>query len=231
MRRVTAEELLDDDRGTPQEIAQSFDDLWRINRWLGGLSNCLTLLERVFAQRGTRAARILDVGAGDARLAQRLGGELSRRGIQAQFVALDRRITHLRNGQSKSLPAVAADVFRLPFAENSFDVVMCNLFLHHFSGKNAVDLLKRLMEVARDAVIINDLERSLLPYMFIRAAFPFARSRITRFDGPASVRQAYTRDEMLDLARSAGFRQFRIERMGAYRLGMTIWKSTNGVHA
>lgn len=228
MRRVTTEELLDNDRGTPQEIARSFDDLWRINRWLGGMSNCLQMTGRVFARTGARTARILDVGAGDARLAQRLQEELSRRGIRAQFVALDRRITHLRNGESNGLPVVAADVFNLPFAEGSFDIVMCNLFLHHFSGPNAVDLLRRMALVARDAVIINDLERNLLPYLFIRAAFPFARSRITRFDGPASVRQAYTREELRRLAESAGFRNFEINRMGAYRLGLTIWKGNAG---
>lgn len=233
MRRVTTEELLDDDRGTPQEIAQSFDDLWRINRWLGGLSNCLQMIRRVFERTGASTARILDVGAGDSRMAQRLRDELSRRGIQAQFFALDRRLTHLRNGHSNSrtVPAVAADVFNLPFGENSFDVVMCNLFLHHFSGQSALNLLRRMAEVARHAVIVNDLERNLLPYLFIRAALPLARSRITRFDGPASVRQAYTRGELRQLAESAGFRNFEVERMGAYRLGMTIWKGDAGARA
>ena len=178
-------------------------------------------------------APILDVGAGDSRLAQRLQEELLRSGLQVKFVALDRRITHLRNGHpiSCTVPAVVADVFNLPFGENSFDVVMCNLFLHHFSGQSALNLLRRMAEVARDAVIVNDLERNLLPYLFIRVAFPLARSRITRFDGPASVRQAYTRGELRQLAESAGFRNFEVERMGAYRLGMTIWKGDGGARA
>ena len=85
-----------------------------------------------------------------------------------------------------------------------------------------------MAQVARHAVIINDLQRNLLPYLFIRVAYPFARSRIPRFDGPASVRQAYTREELRRLAESAGFRNFEIERMGAYRLGMTIWKPNAG---
>ena len=49
MLRVPSQEWLDDDLGTPEEIQQSFDDLWRINRWLGGVSGCLHLLDRYFA--------------------------------------------------------------------------------------------------------------------------------------------------------------------------------------
>jgi ubiquinone/menaquinone biosynthesis C-methylase UbiE len=227
MRRVTAAELLDDDRGSPQEIARSLDDLWRINRWLGGVHSTLQLLGNYFARTHKHSARILDVGAGDSRLAMRLQEELRRRKIGAQFVALDRRLSHLRNGHpvSPKVPAIVADVYDLPFAENSFDVVICNLFFHHFSGADAVTLLRRLAEVARDAVIINDLERSLLPYLFIRVAYPFARSRITRNDGPASVRQAYTREELRELAEGSGFHDMEIERLIPFRLGMTLWKN------
>ncbi|HET7839997.1 MAG TPA: methyltransferase domain-containing protein [Terriglobia bacterium] len=228
MRRVTTTELLDDDLGTPEEIARSLDDLWRINRWLGGVRSSLRLLENYFARTGAKTARILDVGAGDSRLATRLQEEFRRRGIEVQFVALDRKLTHLRNGHAPrpEVPAIAADVFQLPFGENAFDVVMCNLFFHHFSGEGAVSLLRALAKIARGAVIINDLERHFLPYMFICIAYPFAHSRITRNDGPASVRQAYTRQELQRFAEIGGFRRFDVERLMPFRLGMTLWKNS-----
>jgi ubiquinone/menaquinone biosynthesis C-methylase UbiE len=226
MRRVTSQEWLDDDLGTRREIEQSFDDLWRINRWLGGVSGCLHMLDRYFARRGSRQARILDVGSGDWRLAAHLQAEVARRNQRAEFVALDRRLSHLRNGNHSSdrLMRVVADVSNLPFPEESFDVVICNLFLHHFSEDEAVALLRRLAEIASEAVLINDLERHLLPYIFIRLAWPFARSRITRHDGAASVRQAYTKDELETLVRRAGFSGFEVERLPAFRLGLTLWK-------
>ncbi len=226
MRRIPSQEWLDDDLGTPEEIRQSFDDLWRINRWLGGVSGCLSLLDRYFARRGSRRARILDVGSGDSRLVAHLQSELARRNRSVEFVALDRRLSHLRNGNHSpgKLSRVAADVSHLPFAEKSFDVVICNLFLHHFSGDEAVGLLRRFGEIASEAVLINDLERHRLPYVFIRLAWPFARSRITRHDGAASVRQAYTKDELAALAGRAGFTSFEVERMPAFRLGLALWK-------
>ncbi len=226
MLRVPSQEWLDDDLGTPGEIRQSFDDLWRINRWLGGVSGCLHLLDRYFARRGSRRARILDVGAGDSRLAGRLRAELARRNRSVEFVALDRRLSHLRNGNHSSgkLSKIVADVSKLPFREKSFEVVICNLFLHHFSEGEAVQLLQRLAGVASEAVLINDLERHPLPYVFIRLAWPFARSRLTRHDGAASVRQAYTKDELETLASRAGFKEFEVERLPAFRLGLALWK-------
>jgi 2-polyprenyl-3-methyl-5-hydroxy-6-metoxy-1,4-benzoquinol methylase len=224
--RIPSQEWLDDDLGTPEEVQQSFDDLWRVNRWLGGVSGCLHLLERYFARGGSSCARILDVGSGDSRMAVYLHGELSRRNRGVNFVALDRRLSHLRNGNQSSgnILRVVADVSDLPFAEESFDVVICNLFLHHFSEDEAVELLRRLGGIASEAVLINDLERHLLPYLFIRLGWLFARSRITRHDGPASVRQAYTREEVAALAVRAGFTNFEVEPLPAFRLGLALWK-------
>jgi len=226
MLRIPSQEWLDDDLGTPEEIQRSFTDLWRINRWLGGVSGCLHLLERYFDHQGFRHIRILDVGSGDSRLAACLQTELARRNRSVDFVALDRRLSHLRNGHhsTQKLSRVAADVMDLPFQEETFEVVICNLFLHHFMEDKAVDLLRRLARVASEAVLINYLERHPLPYAFIRIAWPFARSRITRHDGAASVRQAYTKDELATLARRAGFTQFEVKRLPVFRLGLALWK-------
>jgi ubiquinone/menaquinone biosynthesis C-methylase UbiE len=230
LQRVTSTEFLDDDLGTPAEIARSFDDLWHINRWLGGVSTNMHLLKKFFARTGQQSARILEVGAGDSRLAGRLRLGLKRRHVSAEFVVLDRRASHLLigNPSSMGLQPVVADVFNLPFAEETFDVVMCNLFFHHFSGGAARDLLRRLAAVARKAVIVNDLERHALAHFFIRIGYPFARSRITRHDGPASVRQAYTKGELRNLAQEAGFREFEVERLIPFRLGLTLWKKPLG---
>lgn len=227
MRRTTTSELLDDDLGTPGEISASLDDLWRINRRLGGVSSSLRMLEHFLSRTGAHPVRILDVGSGDSRLAGCLRTELLQRNIRTEFFVLDHRLTHLASGRplAAGLRPVVADVFALPFPEGSFDVVMCNLFFHHFSGENARKLLCSLAKVASKAVLVNDLERHVLPYLFIRfLGFPFAHSRITRHDAPASVRQAYTRDELAALASGAGFRNFEVERVPPFRLGLTIWK-------
>jgi ubiquinone/menaquinone biosynthesis C-methylase UbiE len=231
MRRVPCEELLDYDRGSPEEVAGNLDDLWAINRWLGGISTWRALLDAFFARAGRHPVRILEVGAGDARLACRLRFELAQRGITARFVVLDRRITHLLHGQvpADGLQPIVADALALPFPERSFDVAMCNLVFHHFSGPAAVAFLHALGRVAREAVLINDLERHWLPYAFIRLVPGFTSNRMSRHDAAASVRQAYTRQELAALAREAGFQDFEVRRFLLFRLGLILWKSHAGM--
>jgi ubiquinone/menaquinone biosynthesis C-methylase UbiE len=227
MRRITCSELLDEDKGTRREIRDSLDDLWRINRWLGGVSASLRLLEDFFARAGAHPVRVLDVGAGDSRLASQLQRELQRQGLEVEFTVLDRRLSHLRNGskQTGTPQPVVADALALPFAGGSFNVVMCNLFFHHFSDEPARQLLRGMAAISSEAVIVNDLERHRLPYLFIRYAPWFARSPITRHDGPASVRQAYTRSELAAIAAAAGFIHFDVRRFVPFRLGLTLWKN------
>ena len=81
------------------------------------------------------------------------------------------------------------------------------------------------MAVSKLAVLVNDLERHFVPYLFIRIARMFTRSRLTPHDAPASVRQAYTREELVDLTAAAGFADFEVRRLLPFRLGLTLWKT------
>lgn len=219
--------MLDLGLATRDEIKANFDDLWRINRYLGGVACSRRLLGRFFERATKRKLRVLDVGAGDGRLAAQLQSELARQGIAAEFVVLDRRLDHLLTGvpRAAGVKAVVADALALPFAEGSFDVATCNLLFHHFSGPRALAVLRSLARVARDAVLINDLERHWLAYLFVRFVPWFCRERVSRLDGIASVRQAYTSLEVESMARAAGFSDFEIHRVVPYRLGVLLWKA------
>jgi SAM-dependent methyltransferase len=227
MRRIASTELLDEDLGDPKDIQISFDDLWRINRWLGGVAGTERLLSRYFRQTGgPHAVTILDVGAGDARMAHYLAHRLRGHCSGTQIIALDRRLSHLRNRWTADggLHRLVADARNLPFSPGSFDLVTCNLFLHHFSGAAAVELLRAMLTTAREAVLINDLKRKWLPYWIIGHAPWIARSPITRFDGPASVLQAYTREEMKALAEESGAACVEVVDLPFFRLGAMLWK-------
>ena len=225
MRQRLSHELLDDDAGTPAEIRQSLDELWWINQHLGGLSSWRTLLARCLegAKLPPGPLRVLDIGSGTGQVAAANAAWLGERGFAVTAVTLDRRPSHLERRNARG--AVAADAFQLPFADRSFDLVTCNLFLHHFHDQGADDaatrLLREMARVAARAVLINDLERAWPPYLAI-LALGRRFSRITRHDGPASVRQAYTCDELEALARAAGAAAVEVLRLPRYRLGL-IW--------
>jgi hypothetical protein len=53
---------------------------------------------------------------------------------------------------------------------------------------------------------------------------PLFRSRITWHDAPASVRRAYTCDEMRALLADAGARKVEVSRHYLFRMGVLLWK-------
>ncbi|HST78610.1 MAG TPA: hypothetical protein VLN58_08985, partial [Verrucomicrobiae bacterium] len=82
------------------------------------------------------------------------------------------------------------------------------------------------LRVARHAFFIHDLIRHPLHLALAYAGFPLYRSRITRHDAPASVRRAYTVDEMREMLQSTGVASLQIETYFLFRMGVIAWKRT-----
>ena len=118
---------------------------------------------------------------------------------------------------------VQADATDLPYAPESFDVVMASLFLHHFSDEDATKLLKAFRTIARRAVLINDLRRHLVPWAFIGvAARVTGRHPMFCHDAPLSVLRGFTASELRNAAREAGAHRVTLSRKFPYRLLMTL---------
>ena len=64
MKREVIAELLDEDLGTPEEIADSLNDLRHINSWFGGTQTTATLLRRIVEETGKKELSLLEIGAG-----------------------------------------------------------------------------------------------------------------------------------------------------------------------
>src|SRR5881227_3290732 len=76
----------------------------------------------------------------------------------------------------------------------------------------------------RVAMLIHDLVRHPLHLAFAYAGLPLYRSRITRNDAPASVRQAYTVAEMRSFLEKAGAALVDINQQYFFRMGAIAWK-------
>jgi SAM-dependent methyltransferase len=221
MKRVVAAELLDTDAGTPGEVATSLKDLRMFNSWFGGVHTMSSLLRRVAQQRGLKQISWVDVAGGEGYVATRTQRSLARSGISSQPVILDRASTHL----SKIHPGVCGDALALPFRNNSFDAVGCSLFLHHLEPDEIVRFAREGLRVARHAFLIHDLRRHPVHLALGYLGMPLYRSRITRHDALASVRRAYTVEEVGKmLAPVTPAENIEIRKFFLFRMGVIVWK-------
>lgn len=219
MKRRPSLELLDSDAGTRDEVAGSIRDLQMFNTWFGGVRTSATLARRALGENRGRGASLLEVAAGagfvPAKVRERLAPQ-----IDLRITLLDRARTHL-NGNGR---AVAGDAIALPFADSSFDLVSCNLFVHHLAPVELQRFVREALRVCRAAFLINDLVRDPVHLALTYAGFPLYRSRITRNDAPASVRQAYTPAELRELLQPLTVMPVQITRHYLYRMGIIVWK-------
>jgi hypothetical protein len=221
MRRRPTLELLDTDSGTEQEVEGSLRDLRWFNRWFGGIATTEKLLEQVAARTHGTEFSLLEVAAGEGFLLEQVRARLSRMTVHATL--LDRASSHLpKNG---TLPKISGDALRLPFRPASFDLVSSSLFVHHLSPDQVVDFARQSLDVCRTAVLVNDLIRHPLHLAAAYAGIPLYRSRLTRHDAPASVRQAYTVDEMRSIWQHAGAARVDVSEHYFFRMGVIAWKT------
>lgn len=213
--RVIEPELLD--HTEPAEARRNLADLVRINRNFGGHSTVRKTLAAV-ARVGEQFT-LLDVGAASGDTARLVRQQYP----GSSVTSLDYNMVNLELAPQ---PKVIADAFRLPLVPGSFDYVLCSSFLHHFSDQQVSELLRNFYAVARKALLVIDLERHMLPYLFLRASQPFyGWGRITVHDGQISVRAAFRKRELLKLAKQAGIVKATVKGYRpAFRLAMIAQK-------
>ncbi len=222
MKRVPQHEVLDGDTEAPEAVLESLGDLRMVNRWFGGVQTTAFLLRRAMKASHLRCTSVLEVAAGDgytiAQAADRLGHE----NLNVEPVCLDRR--ELQKQAYCCKRAVVGNALDLPFPPNSFDFVSCGLFVHHLAPKEVIAFVNGALAVARHAVLINDLRRSSIHLALVYACTPIFRSPISRFDSVASVKQAYTRDELRELLQQTNAARFEIGLRYLFRMGAIVWK-------
>lgn len=220
-------ELLDLDEAPFEEVRDSLQDVRRVNRYLSGYRVLLHHIGRFLDRHdSSRPLHILDAATGSADQPLEVVRYARRRGIPIKITAIDinRKMIRFAREEARSFPEirfVQCDVLNMPFRPESFDVVINSLSLHHFSREHAVVMLESFSRLARRGVIINDLHRSRVAYVSIYILTRLlTQNRLTRYDAPVSVMNAFTPAEMQALAQEAGWERFEVHRHFPYRIAL-----------
>jgi SAM-dependent methyltransferase len=213
--RIDEPEWLDQGRGSRADVADNLDEMWRLNRWLGGLSALTRHLHPRLSAAGSPCT-LLDLGTGSAQVPLAIARWARAHQLTVNIIGLDwaarnLAVARLRTGGQAQVRLLQADSQRLPLPEGAVDFVISSLFLHHFAPAAVIDLLRAGYARARRALIMTDLVRGVLPGLAFGLVQPLlARHPFTRHDGRLSIRRAYTPAELRGLAAAAGLANARV---------------------
>jgi ubiquinone/menaquinone biosynthesis C-methylase UbiE len=190
-------------------LRHSLSFICLINRMLGYTRATLWHFERLSRTwEPGQAIHVLDVATGSADIPRALAKWGRRRGFDLRIVGLDRhpltaRFADERTSDIPNIRIIRGDALSLPFACDTFDYVITNMFLHHLEDDQIVRALKEMDRVARRGIVAADLLRHRRAYAWITLLTLFSTPML-KHDARLSVAQALTRPEVLEIRRRAG---------------------------
>jgi 2-polyprenyl-3-methyl-5-hydroxy-6-metoxy-1,4-benzoquinol methylase len=212
--RVLVPEEMDDPAIATEHLQGALAGLRRLNFVSNSARIVWPPIERLAKAIPNRRIRILDIATGSGDIPIALWGRAKNAGLNVDIHGIDvnRRSVELAREQAQAAGAsvtfecLNALTDELPA---DFDVVMCSLFLHHLNEQDATKLLRRMAGAARLLGLVSDLRRSGLGlFLAYFASRLLSHSPVVHVDAVRSVRAAFTRRELGELANEAGIAQY-----------------------
>ena len=239
-------ELMDDPNLPAADHQLALHGLRRINRFSGTVSSlCSTILDLVkpanaspgqspeFQSPGSQSPWVLlDIGCANGENLISLYRRLAKR-IPIRCIGWD--ISPYAIQSAKALASSAGlsedqirfeviDAFGQIDPAPQADIVINSLFMHHFEESAVVSLLSRSAQLARVAVVADDLNRTQLGWFLAKTGcWLLSRSPVVHFDGPQSVRAAFTCTEIASIADRAGLVDARLKKHWPERYAL-VWR-------
>lgn len=208
-QRVIEPELLDQLPQDDPEARRSRLEMLQVNAIMGNHR----WIERMVHLHGQPDWRILELGAGDGTLSMRL---LDTRSCSASALhAVD--LAHCPEGWPAAAHWTCGNVLAQPLPEA--EIIVANLFLHHFTQEQLGQLGARLAPAAR-LIVASEPARYWIHTVTGRLFCELAEfGRVQRFDLPVSVRAGFRGNELREaLALDASWKSHaRCHALGSYR--------------
>ena len=216
-------ELMDRPQPVSIELERDLHNLRQFNRFFGSYALVGRFLKRWL--KPNDRLRVVDLATGSGDLPRLVIDYARSVNAEVTVDAIDQQPATLQiaKGLSTAYPEIAFHEGNiLEWAGGPYDIVLCSLVLHHFSEPDAARVLERARKLARGRVLVADLRRGFLARagVFLLPAFVF-RDPMTKYDGRLSVARAFSFREMAELARRAGWNNFRHARFRFAR--QAIW--------
>ena len=220
--RSSEMEIMDDFTMEGVLFRDTLDKLEIINRFLGGNSVTIKGLKKLLKnQSKNKTITIVDLGCGNgdvlrdvSKFGRKNNYSFKLIGIDANPAAID--YARELSKEYSELSFKTIDVLSEDFKKQSYNIVLCTLFLHHLKNEELISFLKKTTENATIGVVVNDLHRHKLAYYLFKLIGFFIKNKMVRQDGLTSVLRAFKRKDLENIAKEIKV-HFSIEWKWAFR--------------
>ena len=164
---------------------------------------------KVLQQNLDQPLRVLDIACGGGDVLCDLASRARRTALPVEFVGCDISLRAVEFARSRArqfdvnVDFYAADALNDPLP-SGFDLMISSLFLHHLTDSEAGSLLAKMAATTK-MILVSDLRRSWRGLWLAHAATRLlTRSAVVHVDGPCSVGNAFTVEEIRAIANHAG---------------------------
>ena len=159
--RSSATEMMDDFTLEGDMFRDTLDKLETINRFLGGNSVTIKGLKKLLKTSSkSKTITMVDLGCGHgdilrdvAKFGRKNNYRFKLIGIDANHAAID--YARELSIDYPELSFETIDIFSEEFKKQTYDVVLCTLFLHHFKSDELISFLKPTVQKATIGAVVN----------------------------------------------------------------------------
>jgi 2-polyprenyl-3-methyl-5-hydroxy-6-metoxy-1,4-benzoquinol methylase len=222
-------EIMDDLGAQGDIIDVTLRELETINLLLGGNYVTINGLDRLLKSiKPGQKISLADLGCGSGDILKLIRKYFRKKGIEASLTGIDANpniATYASNNTDPSFQITyePVNIFSAEFKHRKFDVITGTLFFHHFTDDQLIAFFSQLKKQVKIGIIINDIHRHWFAYHSIKLLTRlFSRSTMVKNDAPVSVMRAFSKKEFENIVRKAGYSNFSIRWMWAFRWQVII---------
>jgi 2-polyprenyl-3-methyl-5-hydroxy-6-metoxy-1,4-benzoquinol methylase len=200
-------EIMDDFTMEGILIRDTLDKIEIINRFLGGNTVTIKGLKNLIKnQSKNKTITIVDLGCGNGDILRDVAKFGRKNNYSFKLIGIDANLAAINYAKELSkeyseLSFKTIDILSEDFKKESYDIVLCTLFLHHFKNEELISFLKTTIEKATIGVVVNDLHRHKLAYYLFKLIGFFIKNKMVRQDGLTSVLRAFKRKDLENISK------------------------------
>ena len=205
--RSSEMEIMDDFTMEGVLIRDTLDKIEIINRFLGGNTVTIKGLKKILKnQSKNKTITIVDLGCGNGDILRDVAKFGRKNNYSFKLIGIDANLAAINYAKELSkeyseLSFKTIDILSEDFKKESYDIVLCTLFLHHFKNEELISFLKTTIEKATIGVVVNDLHRHKLAYYLFKLIGFFIKNKMVRQDGLTSVLRAFKRKDLENISK------------------------------